>query len=135
MNQRIIGKDLADARQKRDLSIEQVSQLIKIKISQLTEIELDQYPSNHLDIYQIGYIQSYCRMLNMDSQLILNKLEAKGYTLSKPKSPIKKTNTRNNFRIIGYLILAFILLSSIINRSSTPQKSPEDTIAKPFNQI
>ena len=111
-----VGREISLAREAKDLTIEQACQLLKIRPEQMQIIEHDNYGSDHLDTYQIGYIQAYCKLVKLDAQVIINRLEAKGYYLVKPQQcheakPIKK-RSKTPMILVASATLAYFLLGN-----------------------
>lgn len=128
-----VGREFQLAREANELSIEQVCQLLKIKPQQVLMLESDTYNASALDIYQVGYIQAYCRLLKLDAQIILNKLETKGFMLSKPTQSHKKSVRSYRFiQVLCIIATALTVISYIADMQVAPVEKPSRRIAQPF---
>jgi len=74
------GKHLKVRREKKDISIEEVSKATKISISVLQALENDQYDDLPPKVYVRGFIRSYCRYVGSDeTELLRSYEEAAGF--------------------------------------------------------
>lgn len=89
MNSEPIGRQLQAARDAQSLAIYDVEAILKIKAPVIEMLENDLYPSQNIDVFIKGQLISYCKLLNVNSQTIINCLESKGYDfpLGEKKQP------------------------------------------------
>lgn len=85
-----IGYKLTAAREDLSLSIEDVVSILKIKQKTIQALEEDAYPNQVIDIFTKGQLVSYCKLLKIEPQIMLNTLEAKGYDFQSEATVIMK---------------------------------------------
>jgi cytoskeleton protein RodZ len=72
------GQLLAKARQEAGLSLEEVSEQLKIPLSVLKNIESDAAYDTLPEAFVRGYIRAYAKKVNVDESLVLQKKETTG---------------------------------------------------------
>ena len=114
-----IGHELKIARETLALTINDVMAILKIKPQVVEMIEGDHYPNQTLDVFTKGHIVAYSKLLKVNPQTIINKLEAKGYDFPAPKQaneaeekPKSLSFPKKPLIIGGLAIYAFISLVS-----------------------
>ena len=111
-----VGQDLRLAREALSLSISDVIAILKIKQQVIEMIESDQYPEQTIDIFIKGHIVTYSKLLKINPQTIINKLEAKGYDFpiqkSKEPSSKKKQPSRKKFQLLILMIIGYSFIQS-----------------------
>ncbi|NOU52014.1 DUF4115 domain-containing protein [Pseudoalteromonas sp. JBTF-M23] len=141
-----IGQSFQTARIAAGMSVEDVSQRLKLTALQVTKLEQDDYQDLGPVTFIRGYIKSYSALLGIDAQQLLALMDA-------PKAPeptkrmqsfsrrTEKEASDNRLMIFSYLILALVLGSSGIwfwqtNDSSTDANlSPSTTTnAQPLGE-
>lgn len=110
-----IGTILKNTREKKNIPLEQVSQITKIPLIYLQAIEHEQYQLLPQGIFAKGFLKSYADTVGVDSNEILDIYK----TLSNEKQIIKqidppKTDSTQakTFFIIGFSII--LLITGII---------------------
>ncbi|BBN80600.1 membrane protein [Pseudoalteromonas sp. A25] len=128
-----IGQSLHTARIASGMSVEDVSQRLKLTALQVTKLEQDDYQDLGPVTFIRGYIKSYSNLLGLDSQQLLALMDA-------PKAPeptkrmqsfsrrTEKEASDNRLMIFSYLILALVIGSSGVWYWQTSDSAPE---AKP----
>ena len=125
-----IGKQLQKARDALSLALHDVEAILKIKAPVIQMLENDAYPSQNIDVFVKGQLISYCKLLNINAQTIINCLEAKGYDFplgqQPPQNTHSKPSNKSSKRILFIMICSLIMicmLISIVSSSSTSAPS------------
>jgi len=133
---RTVGEFLREARQGRNLSVEDLSSSLRIGKEQLIALESGDESALPEKVFIRAMVRRIAEKLNLDTSFILEELNEKKKKEHKPSPVIKKNNTRknNNFNpfIIVILSGALGLFTSIMllkyiqerqNDSLNPQRS------------
>ena len=131
-----VGEFLREARQGRNLSVEDLSSLLRIGKEQLIALESGDESALPEKVFIRAMVRRIAEKLNLDTSFILEELNEKKDNEPKPSPVIKKKNTRKNknFNPFIFIILsgALGLLTSIMlvkyiqkgeNDSINPQRS------------
>ena len=133
------GEQLKNIRTQRNLSLQEVSNQLKVSIDRLQQIEDDTYPPQGLDIYYRGHIRNYCHYLNIESEPIFEQLIAQGFILypekkTPPSTPMPQLPTRLslNSLLAAATVLIVILLwwaqtHRHLDKTPPPLPKPFDT--------
>ncbi len=115
---------LKKARERAGLSLQEAESKTKIRAKYLKALEEGQYNKLPADVYVRGFLQAYCRLLNLNYQKIVqlyNRERGIHSSLQKIKEPQMPKPIRSpkiiitpKTIIIGGLILAFLLISGYI---------------------
>ncbi|MEC7030191.1 MAG: helix-turn-helix transcriptional regulator [Pseudomonadota bacterium] len=121
-----IGRQLAQARSAQSLAIHDIEAILKIKPAVIEMLESDQYPSQNIDVFLKGQLISYCKLLNINPQTIINCLEAKGYDFplgqQTPKEAPKAK--QKSFKLAAALpIISIIMVYIAFTGSDSPEKA------------
>ena len=129
-----VGEFLREARQGRNLSVEDLSSLLRIGKEQLIALESGDESALPEKVFIRAMVRRIAEKLNLDTSFILEELNEKKD--NEPKPVIKKKNTRKNknFNPFIFIILsgALGLFTSIMlvkyiqkgeNNSINPQRS------------
>jgi len=113
-----VGEFLREARQGRNLSLEDLSSSIRIGKEQLIALETGDESALPEKVFIRAMVRRISEKLNLDTSFILEKLNEKKINEQKPSPTIKKKNIRKN-RAINPLSMIFLsgalgLFSSII---------------------
>ena len=113
-----VGEFLREARQGRNLSLEDLSSSIRIGKEQLIALETGDESALPEKVFIRAMVRRISEKLNLDTSFILEKLNEKKINEQKPSPTIKKKNIRKNRTInpLSMIILsgALGLFSSII---------------------
>ena len=133
---RNVGEFLREARQGRNLSVEDLSSLLRIGKEQLIALESGDESALPEKVFIRAMVRRIAEKLNLDTSFILEELNEKKDNDPKPNPVIKKKNTRKNkkFNPFVFIILsgALGLFTSIMlvkyiqkgeNNSINPQRS------------
>ena len=71
-----IGHTLRNERQLKQLSLEELAQTTRIPIKSLQQIEADDFAQLPGDVFVRGFVRSYAKALGMDSDPLLQRIEA-----------------------------------------------------------
>jgi len=131
-----VGEFLREARQGRNLSVEDLSSLLRIGKEQLIALESGDESALPEKVFIRAMVRRIAEKLNLDTSFILEELNEKKDNEPKPSPVIKKKNTRKNknFNPFVFIILsgALGLFTSIMlvkyiqkgeNDSINPQRS------------
>ena len=131
-----VGEFLREARQGRNLSVEDLSSLLRIGKEQLIALESGDESALPEKVFIRAMVRRIAEKLNLDTSFILEELNEKKDNEPKPSPVIKKKNTRKNknFNPFIFIILsgALGLFTSIMlvkyiqkgeNNSINPQRS------------
>ena len=131
-----VGEFLREARQGRNLSVEDLSSLLRIGKEQLIALESGDESALPEKVFIRAMVRRIAEKLNLDTSFILEELNEKKDNEPKPNPVIKKKNTRKNknFNPFVFIILsgALGLFTSIMlvkyiqkgeNNSINPQRS------------
>ena len=66
------GEHLKKKREKLDLSVEDISEKLKIKVSYLKDLENGSYDKLPPDVYVKGFIRNYAALIGLDAEKIIN---------------------------------------------------------------
>ena len=108
-NSEPIGKQLKAARDAQSLAVYDVEAILKIKAPVIEMLENDLYPSQNIDVFIKGQLISYCKLLNINSQTIINCLESKGYDFPLGEKKEAPTQTAKPKRRIPVVTLSFLV--------------------------
>ena len=133
---RNVGEFLREARQGRNLSVEDLSSSLRIGKEQLIALESGDESALPEKVFIRAMVRRIAEKLNLDTSFILEELNEKKANEPKPNPVIKKKNTRKNknFNPFVFIILsgALGLFTSIMlvkyiqkgeNNSINPQRS------------
>ena len=133
---RTVGEFLREARQGRNLSVDDLSSSLRIGKEQLIALESGDESSLPEKVFIRAMVRRIAEKLNLDTSFILEELNEKRNNEPKPSPVINKSNTRKNkdFNPIIIVILsgALGLFTSIMllkyiqkgqNDSFNPQRS------------
>ena len=133
---RTVGEFLREARQGRNLSVEDLSSSLRIGKEQLIALESGDESALPEKVFIRAMVRRIAEKLNLDTSFILEELNEKKKNETKPSSVIKKKNTRKNKNFNPFIIVilsgALGLFTSIMllkyiqkgqNDSLNPQRS------------
>ena len=131
-----VGEFLREARQGRNLSLEDLSSSLRIGKEQLIALEKGDEQSLPEKVFIRAMVRRIAEKLNLDTSFILDELNEKKKNIQKPTSLIKKKNARKkrDFKPFGMVLLSgsLGLFTSIValkyiqrvqNDSINPQQS------------
>ena len=124
-----VGKIIKSTRISKEISIEQVSQELKISTTILKEIESDQNSNNYNIVYLIGHIRTYCNFLELNSNEIINSF--KKQVLFKKNDfveKIPKPNFDNRFIRFHTFIPVSLILVIFVSFYILFLKQPKNTL-------
>jgi cytoskeletal protein RodZ len=131
-----VGEFLREARQSRNLSIEDLSSSLRIGKEQLIALESGDESALPEKVFIRAIVRRIAEKLNLDTSFILEELNEKKKNVPNPSPVIKKQNTRKNKNFNPFIIVilsgALGLFTSIMllkyihkgqNDSFNPQQS------------
>ena len=109
-----VGQLLKSRRNSKEISLEEISQELKISIYTLEQIENDQVTNNADIIFYIGHLRSYSNFLELDSRQLINDFKnqisfsKKNVVdkIPKPRFENKLINFQKSFSI-GLIVVIF----------------------------
>ena len=108
---RNVGEFLREARQGRNLSVEDLSSLLRIGKEQLIALESGDESALPEKVFIRAMVRRIAEKLNLDTSFILEELSEKKDNEPKPSPVIKKKNTRKNKNFNPFI---FIILSGAL---------------------
>ena len=108
---RNVGEFLREARQGRNLSVEDLSSLLRIGKEQLIALESGDESALPEKVFIRAMVRRIAEKLNLDTSFILEELNEKKDNEPKPIPMIKKKNTRKNKNFNPFI---FIILSGAL---------------------
>ena len=106
-----VGEFLREARQGRNLSVEDLSSLLRIGKEQLIALESGDESALPEKVFIRAMVRRIAEKLNLDTSFILEELNEKKDNEPKPSPVIKKKNTRKNKNFNPFI---FIILSGAL---------------------
>lgn len=105
-----IGKRLRDERERRKLSLEELSQTTRIPLRALLSIEEDRFDALPSDVFARGFLRSYSRALGVDDSEILKRFSELATPSSSPVATQLTNVAPERGRRFGIAIALVILL-------------------------
>lgn len=112
-----VGEQLKDCRQKKGLSIEKISERIKVPDKYLKALENGEYNDLPVDVYTCGFLKKYAEFLNLSTDEIVNfyKKEKRVFNSISNKGEIdaaiiSKKSLSRRFYITPRIIALFTLM-------------------------
>jgi cytoskeletal protein RodZ len=94
-SQPLLGQKLSRARKKLKLSLEEVELKIKVRAKYLEALEEGNYYSLPSNVYVVGFLASYAKFLELDSEEICELYQAERRSYGEPKeSLLKNANSK-----------------------------------------
>lgn len=124
-----IGTILANARKERKLSIQEVSDILKIRINYLKAIEKEQEFYSDLNVYKQGYVKLYADFLGIDAGNYLKLTQE--YQQQIPAINVVDTDRAKPTIIIIAASLLVLLLSSLVIYWITSNNQPQEIATNP----
>ena len=106
-----VGEFLREARQGRNLSVEDLSSLLRIGKEQLIALESGDESALPEKVFIRAMVRRIAEKLNLDTSFILEELNENKNNEPKPSPVIKKKNTRKNKNFNPFI---FIILSGAL---------------------
>lgn len=113
-----VGQMLRQEREKRQLSLEQAAQQLKLRVEILRNLELDQPDKTILPTFMRGYLKSYARFLKLPEQALLTRFEQQHQVKSAPVKTMRtfsnrsaKQRTEARYMWLTWLIVLVLLVS------------------------
>ena len=105
---RTVGEFLKEARQSRNLSVEDLSSSLRIGKEQLIALESGDESALPEKVFIRAMVRRIAEKLNLDTSFILEELNEKKNNMPKPTSPMVKKNTKKNrtFNPLSMIILS-----------------------------
>jgi cytoskeletal protein RodZ len=104
-----VAEQLREAREARQLTIEQVAELTKIRTDNVRALEAGQFNTFSATIYIRGSVKNYAKLLKLDEAKLLAQLDLELKGTEKFSEPPHLLETKANF--LDTLILLFTKLN------------------------
>jgi len=101
-----VADQLRLARESRQLSIDQVAELTKIRTDRIRALEAGEYNSFSATIYIRGSVKNYAKALKLDEARLLGALEAELKETEKFSEPPPLVETKKHFLDTVILVLS-----------------------------
>ncbi|OFZ27230.1 MAG: hypothetical protein A2381_03495 [Bdellovibrionales bacterium RIFOXYB1_FULL_37_110] len=127
-----IGVFLKEERQKKNLSLKQISQKTKINMTQLEYLEEDKLDLLPNKAYVVGYLKSYSKVLGIEPHIPMSHLDitysilnpSKGTDLKKDQIVAEEID-KKPYMIIGALITIIFVLVVVYALKTNPVKETD----------
>ena len=106
-----VGNILKSNRNLRNVSIENISQELKISKYILNKLENDTYTRDHEVVFYIGHLRSYCNYLELDSDRLIKKYKDQIYF---NKNDLSETIAKPDFQNQSYKLFKYVPASLIL---------------------
>ena len=133
-----VGEFLREARQGRNLSVEDLSSLLRIGKEQLIALESGDESALPEKVFIRAMVRRIAEKLNLDTSFILEELNEKKKNEPKPSPVIKKKNTRENKNLNPFIIVILsgaLGLFTSITLLKYIQKGQNESINLPRSDI
>lgn len=115
------GQLLRQAREQRQLSLEQVALQLNLRVIVLQQIEQDQLNAETLPTFSRGYVKAYARFLKLPEREVMLAFEQTNPLPAVKVKPMRtfsnrtgKAVTENRFMWLTYIIIALLILSLLV---------------------
>jgi len=111
-----VGTVLKQAREKMGLSLDELSEQIRVPLNVLEAIEIDKVPKNLPETFIRGYIRSYARKVEVDEAVVLPEVEtvaAINKTTSQSESGMQSFSRRTRRKALEKRLIYFSWLMVI----------------------
>ena len=131
-----IGVYLKEERQKKNLSLKQISQKTKINLTQLEYLEEDKLDLLPNKAYVIGYLKSYSKVLGIEPHIPMSHLDvtysilnpSKGTDIKKDQM-VSEDGDKKPYMIIAGLITVIFVLVVVYALKTNPVKESNQPVA------
>ena len=136
-----IGVFLKEERQKKNLSLKQISQKTKINLTQLEYLEDDKLDLLPNKAYVVGYLKSYSKVLGIEPHIPMSHLDVtysilnplKNIDAKKDQIPVEDVD-KKPYMIIGALITIIFALVVLYALRTNPVQDSDAPIATELNE-
>ena len=114
------GLQLKQAREKRDLTLEDISSRLRLRVEVLEQIEADQFDMGKLATFTRGYYRSYAKVVNVSEAKVLGALDQLGkakieqHDMQSFSGKTKREKHDNRIMKLTWVIFALILSMSVL---------------------
>lgn len=112
-----VGQLLRQAREQRNLTLQQVALQLNLKVEQVERLELDQPDNRTLETFSRGYVRAYGRLLKLPENELMAALSRQTGSVVSPAKPMRTFSNRtahqateNRFMWLTYAIIILLLL-------------------------
>ena len=113
-----IGNTLAHARERCELTQEQLAQRLNLTVRKLDDLEQGQFDKLGAPIFIKGYIKAYCKVVGLDAADVLQSYTPKQQ--AEPQASMQSFSKRtekeahdHRLMVVSYIIIAIIIGSSL----------------------
>jgi len=111
-----VGDNLRKAREEKNITLEEVSEKLKIKVAQLKAIENNEIDKLPGKIYGIGFVKVYANYLELDSKEIVSRFKKENSEVTAPTAfvfpePLDEGHVPNKMTIgvVSFLVIVFLI--------------------------
>ncbi len=107
-----LGLTLSRARQEQDMSVEHVARQMNLPAKAIVALETEAFDVLPEPAFVRGYLRSYCRLLGIEEQPVVDKYQRQGFRdpdLVTPENEPKNTNSGALTRWMTVLLLLIVL--------------------------
>ncbi len=133
-----LGKFLKGEREKRNIPLERISALTKIKKEYLLALEEDRHDRLPAPLYVKGYLRSYARSLSLDEKEVLTRFENYWKSLHPPEpqtfqeaTPTEAKKSKRLFlqaaALAIFFLLAIVFALFLSSNHTAEEKSPSSS--------
>ncbi len=136
-----VGEQLCSARKRANLSLDDVARSLNLSTNQISALEADDYRNLGPTTFVKGYIKSYCKLLQLNENDVLNTFvadenAADTVDMQSFSRRTEREANDNRLMLFSYVVLSIIVGSSIFywwqNREPSPvlnEVTPQSTEA------
>ena len=110
-----VGKQLAGQRRRREISIRQVSEQIKLPGWVIEALEADRM-EQVAPLYLRGYVRNYANFLGLDAEALLSRLEQRQAPELRPVLPVSQTGIKFErlIKFSTYLLVTTLIVPPLV---------------------
>ena len=114
------GLLLQNAREKQQLTLEDISSRLRLRVEVLEQIEADQFDMGKLATFTRGYYRSYAKVVNISEEKVLDALDQLGkakieqHDMQSFSGKTKREKHDNRIMKLTWVIFALILSMSVL---------------------
>lgn len=112
-----LGYILVKGREAANISVASLASQLNLDISQLIDLENNQYDNLGPEIFVKGYIKSYCKLLDLDENEVMQSYQSsernsKEKEMQSFSNRFEKETHDSRLMIVSYIVLSIVLGSS-----------------------
>lgn len=142
------GSRLRKAREAKGYSLEEIARKLFLSTQVVQQLENDEYQVHHSITFLRGYLRSYARLVDMDTEMLIAEFNAMGLTDAPPAMSTQRIYHRDSSiiskslpwvgTVIGVVVLLFVVswihAEFSNNQITNPIASAENAVAATVTQ-